>query len=75
MYEEIAREIRDAAANRGKAAMIHFQVLINADRLRDVTPEQFCERVGIEPIWKVEFRKMLNLADLLEARGISLRSS
>jgi hypothetical protein len=75
MYEEIAREIRNAAANRGKAAMVHYQVLLNAEHLRGVNAEEFCARVGIEPSWSVEFKKMLNLAQLLKDRGISLTGS
>lgn len=72
MYEEIAREISAAAANRRKAAMVHYQVLMNADQLCGVDAKEFCERVGIEPSWEVEFNKMVNLAQLLKERGISL---
>lgn len=75
MYEEIAREISAAAANRGKAVMVHYQVLMNADQLRGVQAEEFCARVGIEPSWAIEFKKMLNLAQLLKDRGVSLVDS
>ena len=72
MYDEIAREINAAANHRGKAVMIHYLILMNADRLRDVRPEEFCDKVGIERTWAIEFRKMLNLARFLKDRGISL---
>ena len=55
--------------------MVHCQVLVNADQLRGVDAEEFCERVGIEPSWAIEFKKMLKLAQLLKDRGVSLAGS
>lgn len=48
MFEEIAREIKAAKAKREKTVMIHFQVLVNADRLEGVSAQEFCNKVGIE---------------------------
>ncbi len=72
MYEEITGEIRRAARERKKTAMIHYQALIHAEELADVHPADFCRKVGIEDTWAVEVRKMLDLAKLLKERGIRL---
>jgi len=72
MIEEIAREIHNATAHRRKAATIHFQVLKNADELRQMDAKQFCRAVGIEESWAIEFKKMLALADLMHNEGYTL---
>ena len=72
MYEEIAKQIANAALNREKSAMFHLQVLKNARHLRGVNPVEFCRLVGVEDSYKVEFSKMIKLAELMERQGIKL---
>jgi hypothetical protein len=72
MFEEIAREISSATANRKKAVTVHFLVLVNAELLQNVSASEFCEKVGLEPSWEVEYKKMLNLARELKLQGIQL---
>ncbi|GEM_PF-6470734 len=55
MYDEIARKIREAARERNKMGMFHFQVLINAKQLEDVNPTDFCRAVGVPDSFTVEF--------------------
>ena len=74
MFEDITRAIQRGSANRQKAVTIHFQILTNADRLRGITGEDFCKRVGIEPTWAIEFKKMMNLADMLKQNGIDVQA-
>jgi biotin synthase-like enzyme len=72
MLEEIAREIGEAAADRRKTTMIHFQVLKNAKSLRDVDAAEFCRVLGLEESWKAEFRKMIRLAEMISDQGLEL---
>jgi hypothetical protein len=72
MLKKIAQEIASAEMHRGKSAEVHFQVLINAERLENVDPERFCDEVGIERSWALEYRKMLKLSRLLRERGYSI---
>jgi hypothetical protein len=72
MLEEIAREIATATKHRRKAVAIHFQVLKNADQLSGMDAREFCRKVGIEEAWAIEFKKMINLAKLLQEQGLEL---
>ncbi len=72
MFEEIALEIKNAAANKDKTAMIHFQILINADRLVGVNAATFCERVGLAKSWEIEYPKMIKLAQTLKDHGLCI---
>jgi hypothetical protein len=72
MLEEIAREIEAAAAEKRKTAMIHFQVLKNAEFLRDVSATDFCKTVGLAESWEIEFKKMISLAELISDQGFEL---
>lgn len=72
MYDEIAREIREAALERNKMGMFHYQVLINAKLLEDVNPIDFCRAVGVPDSYTVEFQKMLRVAKTIEEHGKSI---
>jgi len=69
MYEEIAREIRIAAQERNKIGMFHYQVLINAERLKDANPVDFCRAVGVPDSYYVEFHKMMRVAKTMGEQG------
>lgn len=73
MYEEIARQIREAAKDESKIAMFHFQVLTNAEALSSDDPLEFCRRVGVPASYVTEFHKMLKLAQIIRRQGLRLR--
>ena len=73
MYDEIARQIRLAEANGRKVAMFHYQVLKNARMLDKEDPIEFCHAVGMNESYAIEFRKMINLARLMEEKGEHIR--
>ena len=72
MLEEIAREIAKGKAEGRKTETIHYQVFKNAKELRHLSPGAFCEAVGIEPSWQIEFSKMIKLAERLEEDGLEV---
>jgi hypothetical protein len=71
MMEEIKKAVHDAALGKQKMAMFHFQVLRHADKLKDIDATSFCREIGVAPTYTAEFRKMLNLARIMEERDIS----
>jgi hypothetical protein len=72
MIEEIARQVQEAARVNKKVAMFHYQVLINASELEGVDPAQFCRDIGVRPPFATEFRKMMNLAKLINEMGLTI---
>lgn len=50
--------------------MFHYQVLKNADLLANEDPIRFCELVGMKISFKTEFRKMINLAEMIKEKGL-----
>lgn len=72
MFEEIAREIRRAAEDNQKVAMLHFQVLTHARQLATTNAKEFCELVNIHASYATEVRKMLSLARLMGEKGVQI---
>jgi len=72
MFEKIAQEIRKAAAERQKVAMLHFQVLKHARPLAAINAREFCRLVSISETYATEFRKMLSLSRLMDQQGVRL---
>lgn len=66
MIEEIRRRVHQAALDSQKIAMFHYQVLINAEALRDMDAIEFCAAIGVPETYATEFRKMLSLSLVLE---------
>ena len=69
VYDDIARQISQASKNRRKSAMFHYQVLVNADKLAEEDPVNFCRAVGMNESYATEFRKMLQLSRLIKQMG------
>jgi hypothetical protein len=70
---EIYSEIRAAYENapRGEVTEeLHLQMLKYADRLHDVTGDEFCKGVGIRGSYGAEFSKMRNLTARLKRAGL-----
>ena len=74
MYDQIAKQIETAAKNRSKVAMFHYQVLINADKLSEENPVDFCRAVGMEDSFATEFRKMIRLAKFMKRMGARINT-
>lgn len=69
MLNAIAKQIHSASYNKRKAVMFHYQVLVNAEKLSKTDPKEFCRAVGMNESYATEFRKMIELAQLLKELG------
>lgn len=72
MYEQIREEIKNAAAQQQKVAMLHLQVLLHADQLKEIDAHSFCRSVGLPSSYMSEYSKMLGLARLIEKHGMRI---
>jgi hypothetical protein len=72
MIEEIRRRVHQAAQDSQKIAMFHYQVLINADNLRDMDAIEFCQAIDVPETYATEFRKMLSLAIVMGNNGSTI---
>jgi len=63
--QDISKKIADAASERNKIAMFHYQVLVNAEELRSINPVEFCREVNVPESYATEFLKMIKLASLM----------
>ncbi len=72
MISEITRKVRMAADTGQKIAMFHYQVLVNAEKLKVLDPVAFCKDVGVPETYATEFRKMISLAKLMKEEGTSI---
>ena len=72
MYEEIAKQVRQAALHNSKIGMFHFQVLKNASSLAGVDGVAFCKAIGVPESYAIEFRKMLKLAEIMQQQGVKI---
>lgn len=72
MIGEITRKIRVAADSGQKIAMLHYQVLVNAEKLKGLDPITFCKDTGVPETYATEFRKMIGLAKLMKEKGTTI---
>ena len=72
MLQKIAVKVQEAAHDKKKIAMLHYQVLIHAEELNGVNPEDFCKEIGVSNKYATEFRKMLGLARLMRELGVKI---
>jgi hypothetical protein len=72
VIEEIAIKVRDAELSGQKIAMFHYQVLVNAEKLKNIDPVAFCNDLGVPESYATEFRKMLSLARLMKEQGVKV---
>lgn len=75
LMEQIKGAIHRAAGGNQKVAMMHFQILINADELAGIDPKAFCNEVSVSEKYATEFRKMIALARLMKEQGVRLTSN
>lgn len=50
-------------------AMFHYLVFKNYEKIGSDHPTEFCRRVGVPLSYATEFRKMVNLAELVKNQG------
>jgi hypothetical protein len=72
MIDEITRKVREAALGGQKIAMFHYQVLVNAEELKNLDAITFCKDVGVPETYATEFRKMISLARLMKEQGSTI---
>jgi hypothetical protein len=75
MIEQIKTAVHGAEGRKQKIAMIHFQVLKNADELAGINPKGFCKEVSVPETYATEFTKMIALARLMKEQGTRLISN
>jgi hypothetical protein len=72
VIEEIKAAVHGAAAKNQKVAMLHFQVLKNADELAGIDPKGFCKEISVSEKYATEFTKMIALARLMKEQGVKI---
>ena len=73
IIEEILKAVHEAAAEKHKIAMFHFQVLKHASELQHMNPREFCQEISVPETYQTEFRNMISLAELMRAQGVTLK--
>ena len=73
--DTIKLALQDAIAKRGKMAMFHSQVLLNAAVLKNLDPHEFCKDAGLTKVYHIEFRKMIAVARTLSELGYSIQKN
>ena len=72
LVRDIRSAIESASEPDERTAMFHLQVFLNAGELYDVRARDFCDALGMEEIFRPEYKKMLDLRQLLEKQGYSV---
>ena len=67
--ETIKTALQKAAVERNKMATFHSLVLLHAELLEHLEPEEFCRQVGVPATYHIEFRKMIAVARRLSEMG------
>lgn len=73
MIEEIRTAVHEAAGQKRKIAMFHFQVLKHASKLQHFNPSEFCAAISVPETYQTEFRKMISLARLMHDEGVAIK--
>lgn len=66
IIENIKQQILKAEKRKEKTTMFHYQVLVNAEQIKDYEPEEFCKLVNMPISFATEFRKMISLAKMMK---------
>ena len=75
MAFKIKTEIENASESDERTAMFHFQIFMNANKLQDVSARDFCKAIGMHETFKVEYKKMLNLRQMLAKQGYAIKTA
>lgn len=66
IIEKIKQDIIKAEKKKEKTTMFHYQVLINAEEIKNYDPEEFCKLINMPVSFATEFRKMISLAQMMK---------
>ncbi len=69
---EIKTELVKAAKERKKTETFHSLVILHADELAEVDPNEFCRRTDLSPPYATEFRKMVAARRRLREMGFNI---
>ena len=67
--DKIKNNLINSEREGNKTAEFHYPVLINADELKDIDAEEFCQKLALTKGYKLEFRKMIKLANYIKNKG------
>lgn len=68
LLKKIKNAILEAEKNGNKSVEIHYQILENAKALSVLSDEDFCREFNLTDGYKIEFKKMLKLANYIEQK-------
>ena len=77
IIDKIKNNLINSEREGNKTAEFHYQILINADELKDINAdelkdidaEEFCQKLSLTDGYKSEFRKMIKLANHIKSKG------
>ena len=70
LLAKIKAEVESAAKDRRKDAVNMYLVIKYADQLKDVEPVEFARAIGRTDAYATEFRKGINVAQVIAERGL-----
>lgn len=70
LLSSIKSEVAEAALSQTKDAVNMYLVVKHADQLKDINPLEFARSIGRKASYATEFRKGLNLAKIINERGL-----
>lgn len=73
IIEEFRKALQSAEKEKKKTSMFHSLILLYASELGKISPYEFCERVGLNKAYHIEFRKMIAAANRLAELGYCLK--
>ena len=72
LIEVIEKELRESTETRKKYATFLYLVLLHADELKKYDPVDFCNKVKVSNGYKIEFNKMIKVAELMKEKGMKI---
>ena len=69
IIDKIKNNLINSEREGNKTVEFHYQVLINADELKDIDAEEFCQKLSLTDGYKSEFKKMIKLANYIKSKG------
>ena len=70
LLQYIKNEVTKAEIARNKDAVNMYLVIKYYDQLKDIDPIEFADAIGRKESYATEFRKGLNLAKVINDRGL-----
>ncbi len=70
LLAKIKAEVESATKEKRKDAVNMYLVVKYADQLKDIDPVAFARAIGRTDAYSTEFRKGINLAQIIKERGL-----